>query len=166
VRYDLVYDVATEPVRGWPLGIVAVVAGIVGVAALVLRRRIPEIDTNAGRVPGGAFVALLAGAVAFITGSMLASSLGDQRDMREALRDGRATPVEGPVFGLKEDGYQNHRSVSFEVDGTRLEYSESSIDQNGYRTLPSKGSPLRDGLAVRIVHLGPRILRLEIRRPE
>ena len=92
-------------------------------------------------------------------GFALALSYSEMTKLREALKNGRFTSVEGIVTGLQPG--DSHRSESFEVAGHLYKYSFSSRSA-AFNQDAAVGGPIRDGLRVRITDVEGKIARLEI----
>ena len=90
-----------------------------------------------------------------------ASTYGDYRNLRDAFNQGQCQVVEGPVEHFHAgSGNRGDASDSFEVRGTPFTCSGSV--EAGFGQIQSEGSPLREGLLVRISAYQGQIAKLEI----
>jgi hypothetical protein len=78
-----------------------------------------------------------------------------------ALATGNYNVVEGRVTNFDPMPYQGHKNESFDVNGQHFSYSDF-IETAGFHNAASRGGPIRDGLYVRVSHIGNLILRLEV----
>lgn len=156
MRYDVVFDVATSravwlsPMM-WAGPVLAVLA--LGLRALWLKR---------GR-PGKA-AAMPYRLVAFFllfTLIVAAMQFVRQRNLIDAVRQGRATTVEGPVTNFRPMPYAGHGMERFCVAANCFEYSDFVLTA-GFNNTRSHGGPIREGLPVRVTFVGDTIVRLEV----
>lgn len=104
------------------------------------------------------------GAVAFcLLWLAFSSFIGDPGNgpLKEALRTGRCTMVEGRVTDYHPFSRSPTGKESYVVSGTRFEYS-GPLATPGFHETDDSGSPIREGLQVRIHHLDKHIARLEV----
>ena len=80
---------------------------------------------------------------------------------KTALATGGYSVVEGRVADFDPMPYQGHKMESFTVNGRRFTYSDF-IETTGFHNAASRGGPIREGLYVRVSHIGNLILKLEI----
>ncbi|MDP9191374.1 MAG: hypothetical protein M3P06_06710 [Acidobacteriota bacterium] len=79
--------------------------------------------------------------------------------VRQALRTGDVTTVEGVVRNFSPMPPGGHANETFVVDGTRFSYSGYTLG-SGFHQTRSEGGPIIDGAYVRISHRDGTILRL------
>jgi hypothetical protein len=84
--------------------------------------------------------------------------------MRELLRSGAISKVEGPIENMTLMPYHGHALESITVQGRTFEYSEFHLAPGFRGTVARSGSILRNGLFVRISYFRNYILRIEIKR--
>ena len=168
MQYELVFDAAEAGYRhGWLLCIPLVLA-IAGTGLLVLQRTCPEVYYNLPWSPNNVLFkqvfpwvytsfAMMAGI------SVLTSTYGEYRRLRDALHSGRYEVVEGTVTGFVPMPWAGHAMESFCVGGRRYEYSDYEVSA-GFNQTRSHGGPLDNGVRVRIADVDGVIARLEIAR--
>lgn len=90
------------------------------------------------------------------------SVYGEYFSVRKTLLSGTATVVEGTIHNYKA-GTNNKGSAydTFCVKEICFEISDYEVT-SGFRQMQVKGSPLKDGLPVRITYVGDIIVRVEI----
>jgi hypothetical protein len=98
----------------------------------------------------------------FWTSTSFFATFTDYRTAVGAMQKNEAQIVEGPVTNFLPMPYSGHRNESFVVQGIKFEYSDYGITA-GFNNTVSHGGPIREGLVVRIWHLGGEILRLDIK---
>jgi hypothetical protein len=86
-------------------------------------------------------------------------------ELSAALRDGRCTITEGVVTQFQPEPPSGHGYESFSVDGKYFKYSKYVLSA-GFHQTHLNGSPLREGVHVKIYHVGNDIARLEIARSD
>jgi hypothetical protein len=87
----------------------------------------------------------------------------DYYQLRKRYRDHQYSVVEGTVENFKPMPYEGHENESFTVKGVRFEYSDYAVSP-GFNKTSSHGGPIKQGIQVRISHIGNVILRLEVLR--
>jgi len=91
------------------------------------------------------------------------ATFDDYRRASGAMRSNQAEVVEGMVTQFKPMPYTGHAMESFVVDGVMFKYSDYVITA-GFNNTASHGGPIREGLPVKIWHLGGEILRLDVKK--
>ena|SRR5437867_3225624 len=86
-------------------------------------------------------------------------------ELSAALRNGRCTLTEGVVTQFEPEPASGHGFESFVVDGKYFRYSVYEWSPGFHRT-HLNGSPLREGVHVKIYHVGNDIARLEVARSD
>jgi hypothetical protein len=82
-----------------------------------------------------------------------------------ALRDGRATVVEGRVYDFDPMPFSGHKMECFKVQDRCFCYSDFVVTQ-GFNQTRSHGGPIYEGLQVRVHHVGSAIARLEVAKEQ
>ncbi len=97
----------------------------------------------------------------FWTVTALSITYVKYRTAVDALESGQYSVVEGPVTDFVPMPREGHALESFSVGGTRFSYSDFTVTP-GFHNSASHGGPIREGLYIRIAHVGNLILRLEV----
>ena len=87
----------------------------------------------------------------------------DYLRLASALREGRCEIVEGEVTKFHPMPAEGHHEESFDVGGKHFQYADYIVIA-GFNQSSSHGGPVREGIKVRIYHVGNIIARLEIAR--
>ena len=159
----IVYDAASVWFPSWPLPLLGLVAGLVGLGLF---------GYVGGARRGVAALRLLATALvvfgpawALVVGTAL---FAQHARLRTALRAGSFTPVEGVVYD-RPSGSSGGSAQAWVVEsGERAHwyrYDASRLSAGYRRRAPGDGG-VRNGDSVRIADVGGRIARLEIVRGE
>ena len=82
-----------------------------------------------------------------------------------ALRDGRATVVEGRVYDFDPMPFSGHKRECFKVQGTCFCYSDFAVTP-AFNQTRSHGGPIYEGLQVRVHHVDSAIARLEVAKEQ
>jgi hypothetical protein len=82
--------------------------------------------------------------------------------LRNALRDGKAVLVEGRVVNFSAEPAAGHAPETFDVAGTHFAYQGVGGVSAAFNQSKPRGGPIRDGVQVRIWHLGGKIARLDL----
>lgn len=85
----------------------------------------------------------------------------EQYSLRERFRKGEYDTVEGIVEEFDPMPKGGHKNESFKVNGVKFEYSDFDISP-GFHNAASHGGPIREGLFVRVSHIGDTIVKLEV----
>jgi|SRR5688500_9940794 len=162
IAYDLVYDAARLPFPGWPMTLLgaAVAAGGAGLGAALRRRgrvsSLTRIIVTSAIVFGTAW-ALLVGGGLYVQHARL----------RDALREGRYTRVEGIVHDRPTGGAADQAGPSWVVESGDVahwhRYDRSPLSVGYQRSGPGTGG-IANGARVRIADVGGRIARVEVER--
>jgi len=162
MTYITVFDAARDGHVSWwfPVFWLAYVIGAVVVARSEAAGR-GALTRLLGRSPSlRTWIGL--GFVALVLSSILTGDYVDMYRAASALRAGRYSLVAGPVTGF--DSYYGgvfEKGETFVVAGKR--FTVSPYDGlAGFHQMSSQGSPIRNGLNVRIAYSGSKILRLEV----
>lgn len=159
--YEVVFDLAEEGYRQWPLGAFGVLFIAVGVALLVIGPRLARgwMSARFYRV----FSLYFLGFAVVWTAAAFGATYREYRRLSAALETGQFEVVEGPVREFVPMPLAGHAMESFVVDGRRFEYSDYVVTA-GFNNTASHGGPIAEGLQVRVSHVRGVIVRLEIRR--
>lgn len=83
------------------------------------------------------------------------------RSLVNAIEHGDSKRIEGMVTSVTPAPPQGPQVESFTVDGKRFSYSADELEP-GFRQTRAHGSPIREGLKVRIEYVGETIVRLAV----
>ena len=106
-----------------------------------------------------AFTALFLGMAIFLAVAACALSLGEYAVLRRAVLNGEYQVVEGYIGRFVPMPYTGHPSEHFAVGGVEFEYSDYLIT-SAFNQTRSHGSPLDEGVYVRIWYRKGKILRI------
>jgi len=162
MNYELIFDARDSGFREWwfpAIGLIFIAAGI-----FLLKNRKSmrymfswQLDPKE-TVKLGCFVLVFA----VLWTTVASVSMGrEYRRLRKALDGGGINVVEGPVSDFVPMPYQGHAQEHFTVCGVPFSYSDYGVTA-GFNNTSSHGGPMRQGLWVRIEHVGSTIARLEI----
>ncbi len=149
MTYRTVFEISWQTFP-WPAAIVGV-AGL-AVGAIVLRSKRAE-RSGAWKLVGDL---LLGFALLWIGWNVF-----DHYRMTQALAAHETQIAEGTIQDYEFRLHDGHGFESFTVNGVRFHYSDF-IPTGGYNRPASNGGVIREGLQVRIHHVGNTILRLEV----
>jgi hypothetical protein len=157
VDYVTVFD-ASHKWLDWTAPVIGCAIG--NVAAIQYRKRQqPPFDTRFARIFA------LAG---MVWGFGIATVIpyiqwGERSALVTALREGRASIVEGPVHDFVPMPWSGHAQECFGVRSTTFCYSDFIVTP-GFNNARSHGGPIQEGLHVRIHHVNTVIAQLEVAR--
>lgn len=153
-QYRVVFDVSQKPFEWWfpAFGLLFIVLGC---AYVWLSRR---FQWHYSRLFAGFFI----GFACLWTLAALAATLPEYLDLRSAIKEGRASVVEGYVTNFRPMPYQGHQDECFSVSEKTFCYSDYGVTA-GFNNSTSHGGPIREGLQVRISYIEGTIIRLEIK---
>jgi hypothetical protein len=143
----------------YALGIVLISSGV---GTLVFRKRAPAWR----RAPMG-FTAFLSCFVAFAVLWTLLVAVGScwkYTSLADAVRAHRVEVAEGVVTDFVPMPSGGHAAERFCVSGVCFSYSDYSVVP-GFNNASSLGGPIREGLPVRVTHVGNDIVKLEVGIP-
>ena len=89
------------------------------------------------------------------------SASSHQNELRSRYVSGDFTVVEGVVENFDPMPEHGNKMESFTVKNTKFSYSDFYITP-GFNNAASRGGPIREGLYVRISHIGNTIVKLEV----
>jgi len=118
-----------------------------------------------GRWIGRGFGVLFLAFSLFWTLTAFFGSYADYRRVADAIAAGRYAVVEGRVHDFRPMPAHGHALEHFCVQQACFAYSDFEASP-GFNNTASHGGPIREGLPVRVAHVGNTIVRLEVmRRP-
>ena len=157
LRYHLVYDAVQTGYTDWWFPAIGVGILAVGLVSPYFHRK--------KRALGPWFSHFVAGfAPCWVVGAFW-STYGDYRSMRNALRSGRFTVVEGRVRNFQPSDPGDHKNETWEVESGGRVYEYAYVPSSltpGFRKASVHGGPVREGLRVRIANVDGYIARLEV----
>src|SRR5256885_15442099 len=162
--YQVVYDVTQQP---WPWPGPAIGLAFVAFAILMwrIRDRLPwRGPFRTSPAARKAWAAMCLAVSILWTAVAIPGTLGPYLKAQRALRDGRASVVEGRVQNFHPMPYSGHDTERFTVGDVHFAYTDYAIG-TGFMHTSSHGGPIREGLRVRIHFIGsrePMIVKLEI----
>jgi hypothetical protein len=160
MEYQTVFDIAIEGYKSWSFPATGLLWVAGGVVAIVLRKRYPgwwRKHPGASNLFAFGFFgfAVLWTVIAFI------STYGQYSTLTKAANSNRTLVVEGIVTKFSPMPASGHAMERFCVSGTCFEYSDFTVTA-GFNNTASHGGPIREGLQVRVTHVGNSILKLEV----
>jgi hypothetical protein len=99
------------------------------------------------------------------TAGAAATMARDYFRFKGALVHNEAQTLEGRVTNFRPMPWSGHPMESFSVCGVTFSYSDF-IETGAFNNARSHGGPIREGLWVRVSHVGNNIVRLELGRPD
>jgi hypothetical protein len=160
--YQVVYDVALQDACIWPNLLVWVGLGALMVLALIALNKVSEAPAASSYIERNklqTFVILFAALLFVVIGYALNNQA--RRVLADAERSGAATSVDGVVTNFVPWPNAPHKMERFCVADSCFEYSDF-VSTGGFNQTSAKGGPIRDGLHVRLLHVGGLIVRLEV----
>ncbi len=166
MNYVLVFDAGARGYSTWTFAAMGLPLVAIGIGLVMYR------DALAKRLAGTVSAGVARGFAYFFLGFALlwttlvfAATRGESRTVRDALQNGSARVVEGRVEGFVPMPYTGHALERFTVCGVPFSYSDYEVTE-GFNRTSSHGGPMREGLWVRITHVGNLIARLEIAKDD
>ena len=158
MTYDLVFEASGGNDLWFPaFGLVFIT---IGAMLTIFRERLPEnLPPSVRRVGPLVFLGF---AILWTTAATIAT-VGGNAALARTLREDRCEVVEGVVTEFQPMPPGGKGMESFTVGGKRFEYSDHVIT-SGFHQTASNGGPIRNGVRVRIHHVGNDIARLEVAR--
>jgi len=160
MEYRVVFDVATAGYKAWNFALVGLVFSLVGLGVVAFRRRLGGwwvIHPTAGKVFAFCFLGF---SVLWTTVSFV-RTYSDYRTLLNAEQTNALHVVEGVVSNFNPMPASGHTMERFCVAAECFTYSDFVITA-GFNHTTSHGGPIRNGLAVRVSHLGNTIAKLEV----
>ena len=154
MQYTVLFDVSQSANRSAHAAALGLVFIALGLAFVLFRRHLPS---GTPRI----FPFLFLGFALTWTSLVFFGTASDFPNLSAALRDGQCEVTEGTVTQFHPMPYEGHQNESFVVGGKRFEYSDYD-SRAGFNQSQSHGGPIREGLHVRIHHVGNSIARLEV----
>lgn len=155
--YDVAFDLSQAGIRHWLFCTIPLLLSLVGIVGLILTRKKRIAPYRRWFLGVAVFFGLA------LSTSCIAVSYWEHRQLVADYREGRTDFVEGEVERFSPMPYEGHRNESFEIRGRRFEYSDYSLSA-GFSTTRSHGGPIREGIRVKIWHVGNTIVRLDVER--
>jgi hypothetical protein len=167
VTFKTVYDAAQQG-YDWslaPLGLIGLI--FVAVAMMMLLVDAPDIEQRSlpsrsplvrERLIRGRF--FLGFAIVY-TAIFPVVTLSQHWETQKLLRNPHLAVAEGPVTDFIPMPASGHAMETFKVQGQNFSYSDFVIVP-GFHNATSHGGPIRDGLNVRVTHVGNVILKIEV----
>ena len=153
--YTVVFDVSQSGYRHWwfpALGLIFVL-----IASVLFRFR-HKLGTRTPK----SFPYVCLGIAIFVTVVAFAGTAGNYLSLASALREGRCEVVTSEVTQFHPMPASGRRATKrFVVGGRQFKYSDYIVSA-GFNNTSSHGGPIREGLSVRIHHVGNNIARLEV----
>lgn len=140
----------------WPLLLLSTAGLVVGIAILWTR----ESHESVSWTWLGWGLTTLSG---LATGWLVWTMIGHSATL-QALAANQLTITEGTVENYAFSMHDGHGFESFVVAGRRFYYSDF-LTTGGYNTPASQGGLIREGLRVRITHVGNTIAKLDVAAP-
>jgi hypothetical protein len=163
MKYQLVFDVAQDGYRYWWFVAIGVLVAFFGHLVLWICKQEKVSQLGKPQSPQ-VFLAMRMGISAFAlfwATSGFFATYPDYVKMRNALRTGDFTVVQGRVTQFVPMPYEGHKMESFVVSGRLYKYSDFELSA-GFNNTRSHGGPIKENLQVRIADVNGRIARLEI----
>lgn len=160
MNWRTVFDVGEAGYQSWSFGAFGLVFVAIG-AGLVAHRTKGAVRRGRRRSPPAWFPAAFLGFALLWTLAAFATTWLDYVSASTALAQGRARVIEGRVSRFVPMPFTGHAMERFCVDDTCFQYSDFVVTAGFHRT-SSHGGPIRDGLDVRVTHVGNTIVRLEV----
>lgn len=158
IQYRVVFDLLEVGYQHWGFALTGVVSVIAGLGLLALGRTALKNSHPLLRetIPK----AVIAVTVVFTLVAFLPTFL-PYRSMRSALASGEAEVLEGIVSQFEIQRTATNQPERFELAGRTFAYSDYTMTP-GFHQSRARGGPLKEGLRVRLAHIGGTIVRLEV----
>lgn len=161
MEYRTVFDLTSAGYSTWWFPAFGLVFVLIGVILVRFRHALP---TRNPIVMRRAFPWFFLGFAVIWTLGALTGTYGEYRGLSGAIRSGNVQIVEGKVSEFVPMPYGGHSDERFCVARQCFAYSDYGVT-SGFNNTASHGGPIREGLPVRITHVGGKIVRLEIGQP-
>lgn len=152
MHYEVIFDIAAAGYRSWWFPTMGAV--FTGFLALAVRH---YVKRNSPHQLRAVFLTLLTMLSALWTVAVFAMTFSDYYGLKRAIADGRGDLVEGVVTHFSQNSQKG--AEKFCVRNTCFQYSAAVVTA-GFNTT----GLIRDGLQVRVTHVGGTIARLEVCR--
>jgi hypothetical protein len=159
--YLTVFDITDAGFKSWRFPAFGLIFVVIGLLLPMLIKR--GIFRKSSPTMERWFPRFFLGFAIFWTSSSFFGTFSDYRRAAAAMRDHRASMVEGVVMDFHPMPVTGHATESFTVNGVKFGYSDYIVTA-GFNNTASHGGPIREGLRVRIWHLNGEILRLDIKK--
>ena len=147
------FDIAGSGFQSWGVVLTGIVLALIGLLLFII---IEGTSTRAALYKWGALV--------FCLGSLFigASALRGYMHYREITSPATSPEiVAGVVKQLHQAGQLGSQVERFQVDSQKFSYSGSSFEPGFHQTF-AQGSPLRNGMLIRVHYVGDTIVKLEL----
>lgn len=158
--YRTVFDIATAGYKSWSFPAFGLIFVAIGVLLVVNRRNLPGTWSRRPR-SSSAFAFFFLGFAVLWTVVSFTSTYGEYTSLSRAEKAREGKVVEGKVTNFKPMPATGHAMEKFCVSDTCFEYSDYIVT-GGFNNTSSHGGPLREGLQVRVTHVGNDIVKLEV----
>ncbi|CDI03843.1 putative Membrane protein [Candidatus Competibacter denitrificans Run_A_D11] len=159
-NYYVVFDILDSGYKAWFFPAFGLVFIVVGIALFSSRNKVFLFDGNMNR-SRKALPFLWFGFSILWTFSAFYSTYGEYAYLIDSVKKGYVERVEGKVENFKPMPLGGHKMERFCVQSTCFRYSEGIVT-NGFNNSNANGGPIKEGLLVRITHVGDVIVKLEI----
>jgi len=153
--YELVFDAAADGHRALAFSAFGLIFVAAAAGMLLWQRRFPAARSNS-RI---AFPFVFGGLGVLWTLLVFTSTGGEYLRLRDALRSGKYTVVEGRVTDFHPIAGKS--AESFAVGSYHYSYGDFQVSA-AFNHSASEGGPIHEGLQVRIADVNGQIARLEI----
>jgi hypothetical protein len=160
MNYRVVFDLAQEGYRNWPFVARFALGVVVGLGLMAFRKQLPGWWGKHPRA-SSAFAFISFGFSLFLLLAVFITTFLGYTHLKNALLNGQAKVVEGPVSQFVPMPFSGHSKERFCVRETCFEYSDFVITP-GFNNTASHGGPIRETLPVRVTFVGRTIVRLEV----
>jgi hypothetical protein len=160
MEYRVVFDVATAGYKAWNVALVGFVFVLVAIGVVASRHKLGgwwATHPTASKV----FAFCFLGFSALWTSVSFVRTYSDYRALLNAEQTNALHVVEGVVSTFDPMPASGHTMERFCVAAECFTYSDFVVTP-GFNNSASHGGPIRNGLAVRVSHLGNTIAKLEV----
>ena len=160
MHYRTVFDIAAAGYKSWSFPAFGLAFIALGIVFVLNRRNIPGWWSKHPAASKAFAFFFLGFSVLWTLVSFLATH-GDYAALAKARTAPGLQVVEGVVTNFKPMPPTGHAMEKFCVSGTCFEYSDFIVTA-GFNNTSSHGGPIREGLQVRVAHVGNAIVKLEV----
>jgi hypothetical protein len=160
MEYRVVFDVSAAGYKAWNFALVGLVFVLVGIGVVAFRNKLGgwwATHPTASKV----FAFFFLGFAVLWTSVSFVETYSDYRTLLNAERTNALQVVEGVVSNFNPMPPTGHTMERFCVAADCFTYSDFVITA-GFNNTTSHGGPIRNGLAVRVSHVGNTIAKLEV----
>jgi hypothetical protein len=160
MQYRVVFDVSIAGYKAWNFALVGLVFVLVGMGVVAFRHKLGGWWTT-HPTASKKFAFFFLGFAVLGTSVSFIRTYGDYRTLLNAERTNALQVVEGVVSNFNPMPATGHTLERFCVAAQCFTYSDFVVSA-GFNHTTSHGGPIRNGLAVRVTHLGNTIAKLEV----